>query len=69
MAPVDDSGQVILEEYEKLLGPCTRVVSITLVPNALGTITPVRERVEIAHRYGARVLVDGAQGVCHMKVS
>ncbi len=68
VAPVDDHGQVILEEYEKLLGPRTKVVSITQVSNALGTITPVREMVEIAHRYGARVLVDGAQGVCHLRV-
>src|SRR5512143_827803 len=68
VAPVDDHGQVILEEYEKLLGPRTRVVAITQVSNVLGTITPVREMVQIAHRYGACVLVDGAQGVCHMPV-
>jgi cysteine desulfurase/selenocysteine lyase len=68
VAPVDDEGQVILEEYEKLLGPRTRLVSITQVSNALGTITPAREMVEMAHRYGARALVDGAQSAPHMPV-
>ncbi len=68
VAPVDERGQVILEEYEKLLGPRTRLVSFTQVSNALGTILPAREMVQIAHRYGARVLVDGAQAVSHMPV-
>jgi cysteine desulfurase/selenocysteine lyase len=68
VAPVDDSGQVLLDEYEKLFGPRTRLASFTHVSNALGTITPVREMVEIAHRYGARALVDGAQSVSHMRV-
>ena len=68
MAPVDDRGQVILEEYEKLLGPRTRLVSFTQVSNALGTIVPVKEMIEIAHRHGARVLVDGAQAVSHLPV-
>jgi cysteine desulfurase/selenocysteine lyase len=68
VAPVDDSGQVLLDEYEKLLGPKTRLVSITHVSNALGTILPVQEMTEAAHRHGARVLVDGAQAVSHMRV-
>jgi len=68
VAPVDDSGQVLLDEYEKLLGPKTRLVSIAQVSNALGTILPVTEMVEAAHRHGARVLVDGAQAVSHMRV-
>jgi cysteine desulfurase/selenocysteine lyase len=68
VAPVNDRGEVILEEYEKLLGPRTRIVSFSQVSNALGTITPAREMVEIAHRHGARVLVDGAQAVSHMRV-
>jgi len=68
VAPVDDSGQVLLDEYEKLLGPKTRLVSIPHVSNALGTIVPVKEMVEAAHRHGARVLVDGAQAVSHMRV-
>jgi cysteine desulfurase/selenocysteine lyase len=68
VAPVDDSGQVLLDEYEKLLGPRTRLVSIAQVSNALGTILPVQEMTEAAHRQGARVLVDGAQAVSHMRV-
>ena len=68
VAPVDDRGQIILEEYEKLLNPKTRVVSISQVSNALGTVTPVREMTAMAHRRGARVLVDGAQSVSHMAV-
>jgi cysteine desulfurase/selenocysteine lyase len=68
VAPVDDSGQVLLDEYEKLLGPKTRLVSIAHVSNALGTIVPVKEMTEVAHRCGARVLVDGAQAVSHMRV-
>lgn len=65
--PVDDDGQIILEEYGKLLGPRTRIVSITQVSNALGTITPVKVIVDMAHQAGARVLVDGAQAVSHMR--
>jgi cysteine desulfurase / selenocysteine lyase len=68
VAPVDDHGQVILEEFEKLLGPRTRLVSFPHVSNALGTVTPAREMVEMAHRHGAKVLVDGAQAVSHMRV-
>lgn len=68
VAPVNDRGEVILEEYEKLLGPRTRIVAFTQVSNALGTIVPAREMVEIAHRYDACVLVDGAQAVSHMPV-
>ena len=68
VAPVDDSGQVLLDEYEKLLGPKTRLVSIAHVSNALGTIVPVNAMTEAAHRHGARVLVDGAQAVSHMRV-
>jgi cysteine desulfurase/selenocysteine lyase len=66
--PVDSTGQVILEEYEKLLNPRTKLVSISQVSNALGTIVPVTEMTEMAHRHGARVLVDGAQAVSHMPV-
>jgi cysteine desulfurase / selenocysteine lyase len=68
VAPVNDRGEVILEEYEKLLGPRTRLVSFSQVSNALGTITPAREMVAMAHRHGACVLVDGAQAVSHMPV-
>ncbi|MBS1230155.1 MAG: sufS [Proteobacteria bacterium] len=65
--PVDDDGQIILEEYEKLLNSRTKIVAITQVSNALGTVTPVREIIAAAHRHGARVLVDGAQSVSHMR--
>jgi cysteine desulfurase / selenocysteine lyase len=68
VAPVNDRGEIILDEYERLLGPRTRIVSFTQVSNALGTITPAREMIEMAHRYGARVLLDGAQAVSHMPV-
>jgi cysteine desulfurase/selenocysteine lyase len=67
VAPVDDRGQVILDEYAKLLGPKTRLVSLTQVSNALGTVTPAREMIELAHRHGAKVLVDGAQSVSHAR--
>lgn len=68
VAPVDNSGQILLDEYEKLLGPKTRLVAFAQVSNALGTVTPVQEMTAIAHRYGAKVLVDGAQAVSHMAV-
>jgi cysteine desulfurase/selenocysteine lyase len=67
VAPVDDDGQILLDQFEKLLNPKTRLVSVTQVSNALGTITPVRQMVQMAHRYGARVLVDGAQAVSHLR--
>ncbi|WP_298236210.1 family 2A encapsulin nanocompartment cargo protein cysteine desulfurase, partial [uncultured Azohydromonas sp.] len=66
--PVDDSGQVILEEYQRLLNDRTKLVSVTQVSNALGTVVPVKEIVDIAHRHGVRTLVDGAQSVSHMRV-
>jgi cysteine desulfurase/selenocysteine lyase len=66
--PVDDSGQVLLDEYRKLLNDRTKIVSVTQVSNALGTVVPVREIVEMAHRAGAKALVDGAQSVSHMRV-
>jgi cysteine desulfurase/selenocysteine lyase len=68
VAPVDDSGQIILEEFEKLLGPQTRLVSLTQVSNALGTITPLKEMIAMAKRHGATVMVDGAQAVSHLRV-
>jgi cysteine desulfurase/selenocysteine lyase len=67
--PVDDSGQILLDEYRKLLNSKTRLVSVTQVSNALGTITPVQEIIALAHSAGARVLVDGAQAVSHLRVN
>ena len=66
--PVDDSGQVILDEFKRLLSDKTRLVAVTQVSNALGTVVPVKEIVDIAHRAGAKALVDGAQSVSHMRV-
>jgi cysteine desulfurase/selenocysteine lyase len=66
--PINEQGELILEEYEKLLGPRTRMVGIGHVSNALGTINPVRKIIEMAHQAGALTLVDGAQAVPHMKV-
>jgi cysteine desulfurase/selenocysteine lyase len=67
--PVDDDGQVKLDEYRRLLGPRTKLVSVTQVSNALGTVVPVQEIVAMAHAVGARTLVDGAQSVSHMRVN
>ncbi|GMV42373.1 MAG: hypothetical protein AMXMBFR64_40890 [Myxococcales bacterium] len=67
-APVDDDGQIILSEYQSLLGPRTRLVAFTQVSNALGTVTPAQALIESAHRHGAKVLVDGAQAVSHFPV-
>jgi cysteine desulfurase/selenocysteine lyase len=66
--PVDDDGQILLDEYAKLLGPKTKLVSFTQVSNALGTVTPAKKIVELAHQAGAKVLVDGAQSISHMRV-
>jgi len=67
--PVDDSGQVLLDEYRRLLNDRTRIVAVSQVSNALGTIVPVKEIVDMAHRSGARTLIDGAQSVSHMRVN
>jgi cysteine desulfurase / selenocysteine lyase len=66
--PVDESGQLVMEEYGKLLGPQTKLVSVSQVSNALGTVTPVEQIVQMAHAVGAKALVDGAQAVSHMGV-
>jgi cysteine desulfurase/selenocysteine lyase len=65
--PVDDDGQLLLDEYQKLLNPRTKLVSFTQVSNALGTITPAKKIIELAHNAGAKVLLDGAQSVSHLK--
>ncbi|MGD8476045.1 MAG: cysteine desulfurase, partial [Burkholderiales bacterium] len=66
--PIDDSGQLVMEEYRKLLGPRTRLVAVTHVSNVLGTINPVKEMISLAHEQDIPVLIDGAQGAPHMKV-
>ena len=69
VAPVNDRGEVILEAYGKLLCPRTKMVALTQVSNALGTITPAQQMVAMAHAVGARTLVDGAQAVAHFPVN
>ena len=66
--PISDDGEILLEEYEKLFTPRTKLVAITQVSNVLGTINPVKVMIDIAHRNGARVLVDGAQSAPHLPV-
>jgi cysteine desulfurase/selenocysteine lyase len=68
VAPINDDGELLLDEFEKLLGPRTKIVAVAHVSNALGTVNPIREIVEMAHRRNIPVLVDGAQGVPHLKV-
>jgi cysteine desulfurase/selenocysteine lyase len=68
VAPVDDRGVLLLDEYGKLLNSRTKLVAFTQVSNALGTVTPAKQMVEMAKHVGATVLVDGAQSVSHMKV-
>lgn len=69
VAPVDQTGQIILSEYEKLFTKRTKFVSATQVSNVLGTVTPIAEMIAIAHRHGVRILVDGAQSVAHIPVN
>lgn len=66
--PVNDQGELVMSEYSRLLGPRTKLVSVTHVSNALGTVTPVHEIVAEGHRAGARVLIDGAQSVPHIDI-
>ena len=68
VAPIDDDGQLRLEELERLLGPRTRLLAVAHVSNALGTVNPVRRLVEMAHRRKVPVLLDGAQAVPHVEV-
>ncbi len=66
--PINDDGELLLEEYEKLLNPRTRFVAVAHVSNALGTVVPIKRIIEMAHRRNVPVLVDGAQAVPHVKV-
>jgi cysteine desulfurase / selenocysteine lyase len=66
--PMNDRGELLMEEYVKLLNPRTRLVAITHVSNSLGTINPIKQIVAHAHQIGAKVLVDGAQSAPHLKV-
>ncbi|HEY8462759.1 MAG TPA: cysteine desulfurase [Bacillota bacterium] len=68
ITPITARGEVNLSEYERLLSRSTRLVALTQVSNVLGTINPVRTMIEMAHYYGARVLIDGAQAIPHLNV-
>jgi cysteine desulfurase/selenocysteine lyase len=67
-APVDDDGNFLIEEFEKLFTPRTRIVAITHMSNALGTVVPVKDVVRIAHAHGVPVLIDGSQAAVHLQV-
>ena len=69
VVPVNDRGEIIMEEYTRLLGPRTKFVSLTQASNGLGTILPVREMIQLAKRFDAKVLIDGAQSVAHIPVN
>jgi cysteine desulfurase / selenocysteine lyase len=67
-APIDEDGNFLMDEFEKLLSPKTRMIAITQMSNALGTIVPVKEIIKLAHARGIPVLVDASQSSVHMKV-
>ena len=69
VAPINQRGELILEEFDKLLSKKTKLVAITHISNTLGTINPVKEIIEKAHAVGAKVLVDGAQSIQHMHIN
>lgn len=69
VAPINDQGEVLIEEFEKLLGPKTKIAAISHISNALGTVNPVKRMVAMAHAKGVPVLVDGAQAVPHVAVN
>lgn len=66
--PVNDQGELVMSEYEKLLNPKTKLVAVTHISNALGTVNPIKNMIRLAHRSGALVLIDGAQSAAHSKV-
>lgn len=68
VAPIDDSGTLCMDKFEKLLGPRTKIVAVTHVSNALGTVNPIRQIIRMAHRRGIPVLVDGAQAAPHLPI-
>lgn len=66
--PINDAGEILFEEFERLLSPKTRLVSIVHASNALGTINPVKKIIDAAHTVGAKVLLDGAQSTSHLEI-
>lgn len=69
IAPINDAGELMLDEFEKLLNEKTKFVSMAHVSNALGTINPVRQIVDLAHACGAKVMLDGAQAAPHLAIN
>lgn len=68
VAPINERGEIILSEYQKILNPNTKIVAINHVSNSLGTINPVKDMTAMAHTVGAKVLIDGAQALAHVDV-
>ena len=68
VVPINEKGELLMEEYGKMLSEKTKLVSLTHVSNALGTVNPVKEIIKMAHEKGAKVLIDGAQAVAHERV-
>ena len=68
VAPINEKGELLLEELEKMISPRTRLIAVAHISNVLGTINPIREIIEIAHRHDVPVLIDAAQSVQHTKV-
>jgi cysteine desulfurase/selenocysteine lyase len=66
--PINQKGEILMDEYKKLLTPKVKFVSVVHVSNALGTINPVKEMISLAHKMGAKVFIDGAQAISHLKV-
>ncbi len=66
--PINQDGEILMDEYQKLLTPEVKLVSVVYVSNALGTINPIKDMVKLAHKVGAKVFVDGAQAIAHKKV-
>lgn len=68
VVPFNDAGELLFDEYEKLLGPRTRLVAMVHISNALGTINPVKQVIDLAHKHNAMVLIDGAQSIPHAAI-
>ena len=69
VVPIDDKGEIIIEEYKKLFNEKTKIVSIAHVSNVLGTVNPIKEMIEIAHSHGVPFMVDGAQSAPHFAIN
>lgn len=67
--PINNKGEILLEEYKKLLNPKTKMVSVVYISNSLGTINPIKEMIQLAHEVGAKFCVDAAQAVAHKKIN